>query len=162
MKYWAILFFIVLSGCVVRYQIPVSTDTATIELRMDSFKVMDKIIVQVFEDEKCTASPRGTRFAYFFMDMYDSKKGVIKAIAADKEFVFTHALGNVNSCVVTAKFTPSAGGKYISYFGGVGGRTTKCFVSLEESYIKENGEKDVRPVPSFKMLGKSCMNHFNG
>ena len=158
MKYVTVLFCIVLTGCVTRYQLPPNTESATIKLSTADFKLMDKVRVQVYEDENCTQSTRGNRLAYFFMDMYDPKKGVVKKIAANKEFVFTYVLGKGTFCAVTSKFVPVPGGSYTSYFFGSEDR--KCHVDLEELYRKENGEEGRRPVPSFRVLEKSCISNF--
>ncbi len=78
MKRLVVLLPMVLTACVTKYQLPPDTSSATITLHTAEFKIMDKVRVQVYEDENCKKSSSGNRLAYFFMDMYGSKNnGVV-------------------------------------------------------------------------------------
>src|SRR5437867_1236313 len=118
MKYMTVLCCIVLTGCVTKYQLPPNTELATIKLSTADFKLLDKVRVQVYEDENCTPSTRGIRLEYFFMDMYDQIRGVVKEIAAKMEFVFTYILGKGTFCAVMSIFILTPGANYTSYFFG--------------------------------------------
>jgi hypothetical protein len=155
MKHFAVLLPLLLAACVSKYQLPANTDSATISLHVVDYKPMDKVRVQVYEDETCTKSERGNRLAYFFMNAYDSQSaGALKVIAADKEFIYTFVSGSGGHCAVTAKFMPVKGARYKSYFGARG-----CTVSLEEEVTTNANEKQLRRVPSFMILKMPCLNN---
>jgi len=155
MKRFMVLLPVVLSACVSKYQLPANTDSATISLHVVNYKPLEKVRVQVFDDETCKKSERGNRLAYFFMDAFEAQKaGAIKEIAADRQFIYTFASGGGGNCAVTAKFMPVKGARYRSYFNARG-----CSVRLEEEVVTDANVKQTRSVPSFMIVDKPCVNN---
>lgn len=154
-----------LTGCAQHYAAPTSGPTATLTLSATLEGWGPWLLVQNFQDERCTASPNGSRLATFTTKSLQGKGdphgGVEKMVPAGQPAVFSYvyqdgAAGftDTESCVVTQSFVPEAGAKYRATFRII---NKACVVSV----VREDGP-DYKAVDSLHKVEPSCNNGFTG